>query len=161
MKIYFSDFFNVTPESVEDYGAFNLSLINDLPLFIDPFLLFNSKNTDYQTLHEEIINYVGFLRDMSEAGSIDKGLIKSWFLFPEVKQNWFGYSKVGNKGSGLGADFAKALNQNLHTVFNNFGKEEVTTSSHLEKLCLIKNSVGRDNISDLTTNLIKKGAVVD
>ena len=39
MDIYFSDFFQVSPDILEKYGAFNVSLINDLPLFIDPFLL--------------------------------------------------------------------------------------------------------------------------
>lgn len=47
MKIYFSDFFNVTPDILDKYGAFNISLINDLPLFIDPFLLFGSKKPEY------------------------------------------------------------------------------------------------------------------
>jgi len=92
---------------------------------------------------------------MSEKNDINEGLLKSWFLFPEVKQNWFGYSRVGNTGSGLGLKFAKALSENLNTIFNNFGKEKVSSGSHLEKLCLIKEGVGRDNISDFTTNLIK------
>ena len=34
-RIYFSDFFNIDPDVLEEYGAFNVSLINDLPLFID------------------------------------------------------------------------------------------------------------------------------
>lgn len=55
--IYFSDFFMVTPETLEEYGAFNVSLINDLPLFIDPFLLFDSEEARYQALHDEIIRY--------------------------------------------------------------------------------------------------------
>jgi len=42
MKVYFSDFFDVNPDVIEKYGALNISLINDFPLFIDPFLLFNS-----------------------------------------------------------------------------------------------------------------------
>lgn len=156
MKIYFSDFFDVSPEIIEKYGAFDPSLINDLPLFVDPFLLFNSKRPEYQILHDEIIKYVAFLRDRSEEKGISKGLIKAWFLFPEVKQTWFGYSKIGNGGSGLGQKFAKALNENLNTVFTTFGTEEITSGSHLEKLCLIRDGVGRDNISDFTTNLIKK-----
>lgn len=155
MKIYFSDFFDVSEKSIEGYGAFNPSLINDLPLFVDPFLLFNSDNQEYKDLHGEMIEYLGFLREVSKDKGINKGLIKSWFMFPEVKQNWFGYSTVGNGGSGLGAKFAKALNENLHTVFTNFGSEDITTSSHLEKLCLIRDGVGRDNISDFSTNLIK------
>ncbi|MCC5791344.1 MAG: hypothetical protein JJT82_01865 [Legionellaceae bacterium] len=156
VKIYFSDFFDVSSADIEEYGAFNPSLINDLPLFIDPFLIFNSENPKYQNLHKQIIEYVAFLRDVSQDQGISPGLIKSWFLFPEVKQTWFGYSKTGNSGSGLGHNFAKALNKNLHHVFSNFGNEEITRGSHLEKLCLIRDGVGRDNISDFTTNLIKK-----
>lgn len=155
MKIYFSDFFNVDEAKIQEYGAFNLSLINDLPLFVDPFLLFNSDNKEFQKLHENMISYVAFLRDVSEEKGISPGLLKGWFMFPEVKQNWFGYSKVGNGGSGLGAKFAKSLNENLNAVFTNFGNEEITVGSHLEKLCLIRDGVGRDNISDFSTNLIK------
>ena len=55
MKIYFTDFFNVDPQVLNDYGAFNISLINDLPLFIDPFLLFGSKNPEYQEIHKSIL----------------------------------------------------------------------------------------------------------
>ena len=42
-KIYFSDYFEIDPALVEEHGAFNVSLESDLPLFIDPFLLFNSE----------------------------------------------------------------------------------------------------------------------
>lgn len=155
MKIYFSDFFNVSPDTIKNYGAVNISLINDLPLFIDPFLLFNSEKEDYQNLHNQIIKYVAFLKDKSRNIGLTTGLIDNWYLFPEVKQNWFGYSKIGNSGSGLGKKFADSLHNNLHTIFHNFGNEEISESSHLEKLCLINSGVGRDNISDFTTNLIK------
>ena len=40
LGVHFSDVFNVSPESLEQYGAFNVSLVSDMPLFIDPFLLF-------------------------------------------------------------------------------------------------------------------------
>ncbi len=155
MNVYFSDFFCIDPELVEVYGAFNISLINDLPLFVDPFLLFNSEKEDYQRLHRQILEYVAFLREKSMEEGLKSGLLQSWFVFSEVKQNWLGYSLVGNGGSGLGIDFAKALNKNLHTLFTDFGEETITRSSHLEKLCLVKDGVGRDNISDFTTNLIK------
>ncbi|WP_414587817.1 hypothetical protein [Scytonema sp. PCC 10023] len=155
MAIFFSDFFDVSPELIEKYGAFNISLINDLPLFVDPFLLFNSENATYQQLHEDVIRYMRFLKEMSLSGAINPRLVDAWFTFPEVKQNWLGFSVKGNKGHGLGKDFAKALNRNLHSVFRNFGEETITRSSHLEKLCLVREGVGRDNISDFTTNLIK------
>jgi hypothetical protein len=155
MKIYFSDFFDVDPVRLDAYGAFNISLINDLPVFIDPFLLFNSDKSEYRVLHDDMIRYIRFLRDVSNAGQVNAGLLSSWFRFPEVKQTWLGYSKVGNKGSGLGPEFAAALHENLNTLFTNFGNENITQGSHLEKLCLIKDKVGKDNISDFTTNLVK------
>ena len=155
MRIYFSDIFNVKPNIIEKYGAFNISLVNDLPLFVDPFLLFNSRNKDYQKLHQEILKYVAFLRDRSLEKSVNHGLLKSWYCFPEVKQTWLGYSQIGNSGRGPGIEFAKALNDNLSGVFSDFDKKTVCQSPHLEKLCLIKDNIGRDNISDFVTNLIK------
>lgn len=153
--IYFTDFFDVSEDTIENYGAFNVSLINDLPLFIDPFLLFDSKEEKYKALHDEIIRYVKFLRDVSSETAISKGLVDSWFRFPEVSQNWLGFSRKGNRGSGLGPDFATVLHHNLHRVFRDFGSETITRGSHLEKLCLLGEGVGRDHLSDFTTNLIK------
>src|SRR5690606_39073742 len=115
---------------LEGYGAFNISLVNDLPLFIDPFLLFHSSKPEYQALHEEIITYLRFLRKAAEPG-INSGLLTSWFSFPEVKQTWLGYSGIGNQGRGLGPSFAHALRNNLHTVFTDFGNEKITKGSHL------------------------------
>ncbi|PSR55511.1 hypothetical protein AHMF7605_19360 [Adhaeribacter arboris] len=156
MKIYFSDFFNVSPETLDEYGAFNVSLINDLPLFIDPFLLFGSKKPEYQELHQNILDYLTFLKSKSEKGITDISQVKSWYLFREVKQNWFGYSKVGNGGSGLGEKFGKAMSSSMHIVFDDLGKEKITESSHLEKAGLFEFGVGKDNISDFTTNLTKE-----
>ena len=156
MKVYFSDFFSVDPDVIEKYGAFNISLISDFPLFIDPFLLFNSDKKEYQEMHREILRYVAFLRDRSiSIVRVPDGLLRSWYCFPEVKQTWLGYSKIGNKGRGPGMEFARALNDNLHGIFSNFDENKISRGSHLEKLCLIKENTGRDNISDFVTNLIK------
>lgn len=155
IHIYFSDFFGFSPEVLEEFGAFDVSLVGDLPLFIDPFLLFNSDNPTYQKLHAEIIRYMKFLKDVTLSEKIAPPLVENWFTFREVKQNWLGFSKAGNSGHGLGKGFALALHKNFNSVFHNFGEETVTQSSHLEKLCLVRNGVGRDTISDFTTNLIK------
>jgi len=155
LDLYFSDVFEVSRKSLDDYGAFNISLITDLPLFIDPFLLFQSPKKEYQELHNSIIKYLEFLRDQSMSHRISEGLLRSWFYFSEVKQNWLGFTLQGNAGRGLGKDFADALNSNLARIFASFGREHITRGTHLEKLCLIKRGVGRDTISDFTTNLIK------
>jgi hypothetical protein len=155
MGTFFSDYFEQDATTIEKSGAFNISLLTDLPLFIDPFLLFNSKKPEYRRLHDDIIRYLVFLKDKAQAGIVDEHLLRAWYCFPEVKQSWLGFTVMGNEGRGLGIDFARALHSALNDIFRDFGDEKVTKGSHLEKVCLIKDGVGRDNISDFTTNLIK------
>lgn len=153
--VYFSDYFRVSPDVLEAYGALDVSLYADLPLFIDPFLAFNSTKTEHQALHNQIIDYLRFLRDKAGTEGLTDGLIKNLYSFKEVKQNWLGFTVDGNDGKGLGPSFARSLHSALGDVLGNFGSETITESSHLEKVALIQDGVGRDNISDFTTNLIK------
>lgn len=155
VPIYFCDVFRVDPAALDDYGAFNIALVNDLPLFVDPFLLFDSEHQKYRALHDELIRYLCFLRDRAVADELTDASISHWLRFKEVHQNWLGFSKSGNRGTGLGKDFARALARNLKTVFKDFGSERVTVGSHIEKLGLLDGGVGRDHLSDFTTNLIK------
>lgn len=153
--LYFSQYFDVDPGAPEAYGAFDISVVSDLPLFVDPFLLFNSDDPTYQQLHQQILDYLLFLRDRAAETDLDPQLIDAWYRFKEVKQNWLGFTLFGNGGAGLGKDFAHSLHGALADIFRDFGKETVTRGTHLEKLCLIRPGVGKDNISDFTTNLIK------
>ena len=154
IELYFSQYYSVPSDVLAKYGAFDISLVSDLPLFVDPFLLFNSQKSEYQVLHQDIIKYLTFLRDHADA-NLDPALVRNWYRFKEVKQNWLGFTVLGNSGSGLGANFAMALHASLGSILRNFGSEQITKGSHLEKLALIKDGVGRDNVSDFTTNLIK------
>jgi CRISPR/Cas system CSM-associated protein Csm4 (group 5 of RAMP superfamily) len=155
-SIYFSDVFEIDPVLLESYGAFNVALVNDLPLFVDPFLLYDSRNRTYRELHDNIIKYLCFLRDHAISGDLTEGAMLQWLYFKEIKQNWLGFSRAGNSGTGLGRKFAVALVRNLKDAFRNFGTETISRSSHLEKLSLLDGGVGRDHLSDFTTNLIKE-----
>jgi len=156
INIHFSDFFGIAPVALEEYGAFNVSLIVDMPVFIDPFRLFASEKKEYQVLHAQIIQYLCFLRDYCQANKqIDAGKMREYFCFPEVKNLYMGFSETGNKGRGLGKEFAELLYRCFTGKLRDFGNETVTKSSHLEKLCIIADGVGRDFVSDFSANLIK------
>jgi hypothetical protein len=126
MSIFFSDRFGIDPSLLKQHGALDVSLVTDLPLFIDPFLLFNSKKPQYRQLHDGLIRYLVFLRDKSQKGKVSEGLLRAWYCFPEVKQTWLGFSLDGNEGRGLGIDFATALHENLHRLFPGFGAEKMS-----------------------------------
>lgn len=155
MATFFSEYFGLDAKALDAYGALDMSIVADLPLFVDPFLLFNSKKPEYTALHDDLIRYLVFLRDKARVTNVTEPQLRSWYCFPEVKQNWLGFSEKGNSGSGLGIDFARSLHDNLHRLFPEFGQESITRGSHIEKVCLIRDGVGRDNISDFVTNLIK------
>lgn len=153
-KVYFSDIFSVKHSIIENYGALDISLVCDNPAFVDPFLIF--ANPEYKKLHDFIINYLKFLRNLSikeGVKGLSAGKFHLYYKFPEVKEVWLGYSVDGNAGLGLGPKFADSLYKNLNKFFAN---QEITESSHLEKLCLIEEGVGVDKISDFTLNLIKQ-----
>jgi hypothetical protein len=152
MELYFSDCFGVAPDVLEEYGAFDISVVSDLPLFVDPFLLFNGDDPEFQKLHDGIIDYLKYLRDQA-SGELEEGTMLDLYCFSEVKQNWLGFTEFGNGGSGLGPEFARALHAALGGILKDFGEESVTEGSHLEKVTLVGAGVGRDNISDFTTNL--------
>lgn len=152
--MFFSDVFGLSSNTVEDYGAFDISLVADLPLFIDPFLLFNSSKREYRDLHKSIIRYLRFLKSKAEEGDVEDHHLRYWYCFPEVKQNWFGFTELGNSGHGLGIDFARNLHSSLHLLLGN-SDSKITKGTHLEKIFLLRKGVGKDNISDFATNLIK------
>ncbi len=154
VKLTFSDYFNIPKETLKQEGYFDISLASDLPVFIDPFHLFYSKKLAYKKLHEDIIKYLIFLKETSKnnGNKLSNGMIEEYYSFHEVEQTWLGFSVKDNKGHGLGKKFAKALNANFNAMFDDFGVG--ISSHHLEKLTLVSDNVGKDTISDFTTNLI-------
>lgn len=148
--MYFSEKFDVDKTLIDQFGAIDISLVCDLPLFIDPMLIFNSKKQEYIKLHDYLIQFFSFLTDKSEQElNIDD--IMTYFMFSEIKNNWLGYSKVGNEGRGLGKEFAFFLSNNLKFIM---ADNKISKSQHIEKALLIYDGNGKDKISDLTTNLI-------
>lgn len=149
--MFFSDYYGIDSKTIDDYGAVNISFACDIPLFIDPMLIFNSSKKEYKELHKSIVKYFHFLSKKS-CNDLNDGEIKAWFEFNEVPNNWLGYSLSGNKGLALGDKFAQFLYKNIKfaTTTNNISK-----SVHIEKVMLLYEGSGKDKISDLTVNLIK------
>ena len=149
--MFFSEYFKIDSSVVEKYGAVDISFVCDIPLFIDPMLIFNSEKEEYRKLHEEIIRYFHFLYKKSCTELTNKDL-KAWFVFNEVPNNWLGYSMSGNRGAALGKKYAEFLYKNIRFAVNN---NNISKSNHIEKIMLLYEGSGKDKISDLTVNLIK------
>lgn len=150
-KLLFSEYFEIDESVLDTYGALNICIDADLPLFIDPFLLFASEKSEYIELHDQIVNHLIKLKKVATDNSNPDIRL---FQFPEVKQNWLGLCKWGNKGKGLGPKFARNLIKAFDGFYSNFGNETVSSTSHIEKLTLVGAGIGRDFISDFTANIM-------
>lgn len=149
--MFFSNYFEIDSELIKQYGAVDISLICDIPLFVDPMLIFNSEKQEYIDLHKKIIKYFHFLYKKAEEGLTEKQ-IDAWFNFSEVPNNWLGFSLVGNKGNALGKKYSNFLYKNISFAIQTNG---ISKSEHIEKVMLLYEGSGKDKISDLTVNLIK------
>ncbi len=149
--MFFSERFEVDSKIIEEYGAVDISLVCDMPLFVDPMLIFNSEKSEYKALHCNIIKYFHFLYEKSQQGLTPKE-IDAWFNFSEVPNNWLGYSLEGNRGLALGRAYARYLYNNIGFAIKTNG---ISQSEHIEKVMLLYKGSGKDKISDLTVNLIK------
>ena len=152
-KLLFSDYFEINIAVIEKYGALNVCLSSDLPMFIDPFLLFASEKAEYKKLHKKVVNHLLILKNYATENN-GKDVDINLFRFPEIKQNWLGLSEYGNGGKGLGKKFANGAISAFNGFYSSFGEEQITAETHIEKLTLLNAGVGKDFISDFTTNLI-------
>ena len=150
--MFFSEYFQIDPRLLSEYGAVDISLVCDMPLFVDPMLIFNSDKPEYKKLHESIIRYFHFLAAKATCG-LQKNEIRAWFKFSEVKNNWLGYSLTGNGGLALGDGYAQFLYDNIGFAIST---NNISQSTHIEKIMLLYSGSGKDKISDLTVNLIKE-----
>lgn len=153
-KLTFAEYYNINPDILNKYGAINPCIAYDLPLFIDPFLIFASEKKEYKNLHASIIKYLRFLLDIAPTININSGKFKHWFVFSEIKQNCFGYSENGNDGKSGAKKMGRALKNNLEKIFDSYGISELENVIHLSELNIIEKGIGKDNISDFTTQLI-------
>ena len=82
MKIYFSDFFDVDEDIIEGYGAVNISLINDLPLFIDPCCLTVVTNNFRKYMRK--LSSIFFLQEQASLHpSLSEGMMNCGIFFPK------------------------------------------------------------------------------
>lgn len=82
----FSEYFGISKDKIENYGALDISIICDIPLFIDLMSIFNSDKVEYKELHEEIIDYFYFLAKKAKEG-LEFDEVWTWFRFSEIPNN--------------------------------------------------------------------------
>jgi hypothetical protein len=121
-----------------------------VPLAIDPFLLYKSKNHEFRTLHSKILDV--FNEGIRRFATGNKLNSEKIIDFPEVKEIGLGYGKNTKKGTGLGT----YLNRLLIDTFGSSPDLLKRGVKHIEEMQLISLGIGPDRISDITANILKE-----
>jgi hypothetical protein len=122
----------------------------DLPLCIDPFLLYKSRDPELRQWHTRIVRHFSKgMNALSQAAEADAQRI---LTFPEVPEIGFGYAEDHKGGSGLGTTLRQLLIETLKA------SPAIVERGirHVEEMQLISPGIGPDRISDIASNILKE-----
>jgi hypothetical protein len=122
----------------------------DVPVGIDPFLLYKSRDPEYRRLHQLLLSTFG--AGMAAVKRAALGEAKRILDFPEVSEVGLGYTKSGKRGSGVGAHLAGLIVETLQ------GSPSLQERGirHVEEMQLVSAGIGSDRVSDITANVLKR-----
>ncbi|MDR6528389.1 hypothetical protein J2787_003826 [Chryseobacterium rhizosphaerae] len=151
----FADFYQI--EQTRDDDWFDPILLTDTLLFIDPLLISQSTHPLFVDVYDDITSFFSKVFELAARCAVrnDKDLIfrilHKMVLFPEVEELCLGYSR-STKGSGSAKGFAEDI---VKAIFNSIdaGLENI---DRFENIGLFSTGIGRDRISDITANILKK-----
>lgn len=121
----------------------------DVPVGIDPFLLYKSRDPVLANLHSRILS--AFNTGVARVAAGDSEGARAIFDFPEPPELGFGYTARGREGSGVGPFRAELILETL--------RESPSLCQrgvrHIEEMQLFAVGIGPDRVSDIAANLMK------
>lgn len=143
-----TDFHNILlPQAEIDFAIPFLN--EDLPLFVDPFLLWNSPSQQDQALHNLILGAFNQIVWLYFNGN-EKVAIQLLDIGSECEEVGLGLSKT-KKGKRIGENSANKLLEVLKVI----PKFKSNSYEHFEEIQFYSEIISKDRISDLTCNFIK------
>lgn len=124
-------------------------LDEDIPLYVDPFLLWRSPSLQDQSLHASILTSFNFFGSQFLSGKKDNA-IESLKLISECEEVGLGISS-SKAGKRIGDSIALEVLE----LFSYIPQIKVSGFRHIEESQLYVSGIGKDRISDFTCSLLK------
>jgi hypothetical protein len=122
----------------------------DIPVGIDPFLLYKSRDPVLRELHAQLLDV--FNAGIKAVANGDLAEARRIFDFPEVAAIGFGYTQRGKRGSGVGDRLSGLV---IETVVASPSLQERGVR-HVEEMQLLSAGIGPDRVSDIAANVLKR-----
>jgi hypothetical protein len=124
-------------------------LDEDIPLYIDPFLIWKSPSQQDKALHFSIINSFNQLGALAKKGKIDEAA-RQLVLASECDEVGLGLSRV-RKGKRISAEQAREILD----VFRRIPVYDQRGFRHFEEIQFYVDGISKDRISDIAANYLK------
>lgn len=126
-------------------------LRDDLPLYLDPFLLWKSDREDFHALHEQLLAFFDLVRLSELDGQRSRG--RNLLLgCSEAVELGLGYGRGSKRGTAIGPGLAGSILE-MYAAIPQLGATGLT---HIEVLGLVVPNIAEDRISDLTASVLKR-----
>ena len=124
-------------------------LDEDIPLYLDPFLLWRSPSQQDQSLHTGLLNAFNHLGLLASQGR-DSEAIETLIIASECDEVGLGTS-LTRKGKRIGRD--KAIE--IIDLFKSIPHYQQNGFSHFEEIQFFVEGISKDRISDISCNFLK------
>jgi hypothetical protein len=122
----------------------------DVPVGIDPFLLYKSRDPEYRRMHTQLLDAFNLGIAAIRAGRQNEA--SRIFDFPEVSAIGMGYTVGGKRGSGVGTYLTGLIIE----TFTGSPSLQERGIKHIEEMQLVSAGIGPDRVSDIAANILKR-----
>ena len=124
-------------------------LSEDIPLYVDPFLMWRSPSQQDQSLHEALVNAFNYLGHLFQSGKHEVA-IQILIQVSECDEVGLGHSAT-RTGKRIGEEQAVEILK-LFEILPHYGRGEC---KHMEEIQLFVDGISKDRVSDFACNFAK------
>jgi hypothetical protein len=124
-------------------------LDEDVPLYLDPFMLWRSPSLQDQALHTSLINAFNHL------GSLVKDRNETQAIAMLIAASECNEAGLGTSSNRKGKRIGQAKAKEIVTLFRRIPQYERSGFRHFEEIQLFVDGISKDRISDIACNFLK------
>lgn len=158
---YYSSYFRVKHSAFVDAGVFDGQIEQDVNMHINPLLMRNCREPEFQNAYDEFLDYfkkiIILAKQVKEFSRNDRCFrqILRHFQFKEINNTGLGYSEHGTHGTGISGKLSQQLARNAVEIVR-LGIEDPTIFTLLP---IFEEGIGADRISDMTISILWKNFI--